>query len=206
MQEMPWGQVFGLLFMTMGPIRAVSVFGSVGESDTDAATRALANKSAGLVAAGFVVAVLMGNGALTAWRVSFPVLISAAGTALFALSLNSLLNPASPSGPRDPARTTAASIAFPGLFPPVAVAIPIIFSVPFPGAANMVGLIGLGLAMVGLNWLLMRKSKAILRVIGPVPLQLFGAVFGVLQLALGLEFMADGVAMLLQSGWPSTMT
>ena len=31
--SLPWGTLFGLLFMTMGPIRAVSVFASFGDSD-----------------------------------------------------------------------------------------------------------------------------------------------------------------------------
>lgn len=200
MSDMPWGQVFGLLFMTMGPIRAISVFGNVGDSDTAAGVQPLANRSAALLAGGYIVAVLMGNGALSAWGVSFPVLIGAAGAALFALSLQGLLNPAMPSGTRDPLTTSAASVAFPGLFPPIAVTIPLIFSVPFPGVANTLGLLALGLAMIGLNWLLMRKSKAILRAVGPVPLQLFGAVFGILQLALGLEFVVDAVLMLVSGG------
>jgi multiple antibiotic resistance protein len=196
MNEMPWGQVFGLLFMTMGPIRAISVFGTVGDSDTDPATRALANRAAAMVAAAFVVALMMGNGALKGWGVTFPVIIGAAGIALFALSLQSLLSPPAPAGRRDAETTTAASVAFPGLFPPIAATIPIIFSVPFRGTANLLGLLGLGLAMVALNWLLMRRSKAILATIGPVPLQLFGAVFGVLQLSLGLQFMVNAVLML----------
>ena len=33
MSEMPWGALFGLLFMTMGPIRAIAVFSKVGESE-----------------------------------------------------------------------------------------------------------------------------------------------------------------------------
>lgn len=196
MDTMPWGQVFGLLFMTMGPIRAIAVFGAVGDSDEEPAVRALANRAAILVAGGYVVAVLMGYGALSAWGVSFPVLIGAAGFALFALSLQGLLNPAAPSTGLDAMSTPAAAIAFPGLFPPVAVTIPLIFSVPFPGAHTLFGLLFLGLALIGLNWLLMRKSKAILKAVGPVPLQLFGAVFGVLQLALGLQFMVDAIFML----------
>lgn len=198
MSEMPWGQVFGLLFMTMGPIRAISVFGNVGDSDAAPGVRSLANRSAALVAGAYAVAILMGNGALTAWGVSFPVLIGAAGAALFALSLQALLNPSAPSGVRDPLTTSPASVAFPGLFPPIAVTIPLIFSLPFPGAENMFGLLVLGLALIGLNWLLMRKSKAILNAVGPVPLQLFGAVFGVLQLALGLQFMTDAAVMLVR--------
>jgi hypothetical protein len=33
MTGMPWGSLFGLLFMTMGPIRAIAVFSRVGERD-----------------------------------------------------------------------------------------------------------------------------------------------------------------------------
>jgi len=58
------------------------------------------------------------------------------------------------------------------------------------------GILAMGLGLVALNWLLMRRSKAILRAVGPVPLQLLGAVFGVLQLALALQFIRDAVAML----------
>lgn len=202
MDTMPWGQLFGLLFMTMGPIRAIAVFSKVGESDTAPGVRALATRSAGLVAGAFLVAVIMGSGALTAWGVSFPVLIGAAGAALFALSLQALLNPAGSSAPLDPEKTPAAAIAFPGLFPPIAVTVPLIFSVPFPGTEVKLGIIGMGLGLIALNWLLMLKSKAILRAIGPVPLQLFGAVFGVLQLALGLEFMVDAALMLGLDGQP----
>lgn len=200
---MPWGQVFGLLFMTMGPIRAIAVFGTFGDDDRAPGVASLANRSAALVAGAYAVAVLMGNGALTAWGVSFPVLIGAAGFALFALSLQGLLYPSAPSsGSRDVEKIPAAAVAFPGLFPPIAVTIPLIFSVPFPGAANMAGLIALGLGLIAVNWLLMRRSKAILNAIGPVPLQLFGAVFGVLQLALGLQFMADAAVMFGTQGTP----
>jgi small neutral amino acid transporter SnatA (MarC family) len=46
----------------------------------------------------------------------------------------------------------------------------------------------------------MLKSKAIINKIGPVPLQLFGAVFGVLQLALGLQFMVDAAVIFMNGG------
>ena len=196
MNEMPWGQFFGLLFMTMGPIRAIAVFSRVGESDDAPRVRALATESAGLVAGAYLLAVFVGNGALNAWGVSFPVLIGAAGVALFALSLQALLTPVGPSTQLDPERTPAAAIAFPGLFPPIAVTVPLIFSVPFPGLGIKLGIIALGLSLIGVNWLLMLKSKAILNAVGPVPLQLFGAVFGVLQLALALQFIVSAMAML----------
>lgn len=196
MTGMPWGALFGLLFMTMGPIRAIAVFSRVGERDDAPAVRALATRAAGLVAAAFVMTVLIGNTVLTAWGVSFPALIGAAGVVLAVLSLQGLLASAAPQAVLDPARTPAAAIAFPGLFPPIAVSVPLIFATPFPGWQAQAGILALGLGLVAVNWLLMRRSKAILRAIGPVPLQLFGAVFGVLQLALALQFILDAIAML----------
>lgn len=196
MTEVPWSQLFGLLFMTMGPIRAIAVFSRIGADDARPEVKSLANRSALLVAGAFLVAILMGTGAIGAWGVSFPVLIGAGGVALFALSLQALLAPPTQGGQMDAAKVHAASVAFPGLFPPIAVVVALIFAVAFPGFETHAGIVAMGLGLIALNWLLMRRSKAILRAVGPVPLQLFGAVFGVLQLALSIQFMHDAVAML----------
>ena len=196
MTELPWGALFGLLFMTMGPIRAIAVFSKVGESDAAPGVRALAGRAALLVAGAFALTVVIGNGVLTAWGVSFPVLIAAAGVVLVALSLQALLTLPAGGPPLDPQKVPAAAIAFPGLFPPIAVSVPLIFATPFPGMETKIGILALGLGLIAVNWLLMLRSKAIIGAIGPVPLQLFGAVFGVLQLALGIQFIRDAVAML----------
>jgi len=196
MTEVPWGQLFGLLLMTMGPIRAIAVFSLVGTDDAQPEVKSLANWSALLVAGAFLVAILMGTGALGAWGVSFPVLIGAGGVALFALSLQALLAPPAQGGQMDAAQVHAAAIAFPGLFPPIAVVVALIFAVAFPGFETHAGIVAMGLGLIALNWLFMLRSKTILRAVGPVPLQLFGAVFGVLQLALALQFMYDAVMML----------
>jgi small neutral amino acid transporter SnatA (MarC family) len=197
MTEMPWGSLFGLLFMTMGPIRAIAVYSRVGERDDAPGVRALATRSAGLVAGAFLLTVIVGDAALSAWGVSLPALIAAGGVVLIALSMQALLLPfAGPPPPIDPERTPAAAIAFPGLFPPIAVSVPLIFVTPFPGWETKAVILVMGAALITANWLLMLRSKAIIRTIGSVPLQLFGAVFGVLQVALGLQFVLDAWAML----------
>jgi small neutral amino acid transporter SnatA (MarC family) len=190
------GEFFGLPLMTMGPIRAIAVHSRVGDDDAAPEVQAIAAHAAALVAGAFVLAVMIGTGALGAWGVSFPVLIGAGGVALFALSLQALLAPPTAARQIDPSQVEPAAIAFPGLFPPIAVVVPLIFAVAFPGLETKLGILAMGLGLIVVNWLLMLRSKAILRAIGPVPLQLFGAVFGVLQLALALQFMRDAVAML----------
>jgi len=185
------------MFMTMGPIRAVAVFSNVGASDDAPGVRELATRATAIVAAAFIMTVLIGNSVLLAWGVSFPVLIGTGGLILAILSLQNILTVQSvPGAPLDATKMSAAAIAFPGLFPPIAVTIPLIFAVPFPGYETKIAIIGMGLGLIALNWLLMCRSKAIMRVIGPVPLQLAGAVFGVLQLALGFEFIVDAFRML----------
>ena len=170
--SLPWGTLFGLLFMTMGPIRAVAVFASFGESDEAPEVRALDGRAVGLVAIAFAIAVVIGDQAFTRWGVRLPALIAAAGIILIMLSLHAMTTP----GPTattviNVAEVRTAQVAFSGLFPPIAVALPI-------------------------NWLAMRYSKTIIRTIGPTPLQLLGAVFGVLQTALGVEFVIDAWQML----------
>ena len=180
----------------MGPIRAIAVFSNVGRDDADPAVKAMARNSSVLVAGAFVIAIVIGLGSLQSSGVSFPVLIGTGGVALFVMSLQALLAPVTPARQIDPAQVEAAAIAFPGLFPPIAVVVPLIFAVAFPGLETKLGIIAMGLGLIIVNWLLMRRSKTILRAIGPVPLQLFGAVFGILQLALTLQFMRNAVAML----------
>lgn len=196
MTDLPWGALFGLVFMTMGPIRAIAVFSKVGERDDAPGVRPLAIRATGLVAAAFLLTVLVGNGVLASWGVAFPTLILAGGLVLTTLSLQTLLSPATGPGPSpDPVTMSPAAVAFPGLFPPIAVSVPLIFSVPFPGWQTKLGILAIGGALIAINLFFMLRSKAILRAIGPVPLQLFGAVFGVLQLALGLQFISEALAM-----------
>ncbi|GAA5524964.1 hypothetical protein Maes01_01524 [Microbulbifer aestuariivivens] len=188
----PWGTLFGLLFMTMGPIRAIAVFSIYGESDEAPAVRSLAWRSIVLSAIAFCVALFMGDGALQSWGVGMPALIAAAGAILFILSLQMIMFPA-PQAPTivDPASVTPAQVCFPGLFPPLAVAIPVIFAAAAPGTLARLIILAIGLFILLLDWLAMRYAKRIIKTIGPVPLKLFGAVFGILQAALGIEFIID---------------
>jgi len=195
--ELPWGTLFSLLFMTMGPFRAVAVFALIGSEDRTPEIRKLAWRSTGLCAIAFVLAVFGGTATLAAWDVSFPALIGSAGVVLLALSLQSLLFPATPvMTPQDPATLRPSSIVFPGLFPPVAVTIPIIFAAAFPDLRMHLEILAAGLAILLLNWLAMLRSKAILRKAGWVALDILNAVFGVLQVALAIQFIVNAVSRL----------
>ncbi|MCU0953444.1 MAG: hypothetical protein MUC37_02265 [Hyphomicrobium sp.] len=195
--SIPWGSLFGLLFMTMGPVRAMSVFSRIEERDEDANKRALATRSVGLVAIAFAVALMLGDQMLARWGVGIPSLIMAAGIVLTVLSLHAMIgSQATAPHVLNAEKIRAADLAFPGLFPPIAVALPIIFSAAVPGTGNKLLIFGLGMVVLAINWLAMRYAKTIIGAIGPTPLQLLGAVFGVLQTALGIEFILDAYRML----------
>ena len=69
--EFPAATLFGLLFMTMGPIRAVAIFATVGTDDKAPGVRRLATRAALLTALAFVLAVYGGTGTLASWAVSY---------------------------------------------------------------------------------------------------------------------------------------
>jgi hypothetical protein len=76
------------------------------------------------------------------------VLSKAGGLVLVALSLEALLVPAVLSASLDPVKTQAAAIAFPGLFPPVAVSVPLILATSFAGWEATIGVPALGLQFI----------------------------------------------------------
>lgn len=193
---LPWATLLGLLFTTMGPVRAVSVFASYGESDRAPGVRPLAARSVGLATVAFVLAVLMGDQTLARSGVGLPALIGAAGFIIVVFSVQAMLSPVqSARQEKDVTSIRPADVAFPGIFPPIAVSIPIIFAAAAPTFDNKVTIIACGIVVLAIDWLAMIHAKSILKSIGPTPLQLLGAVFGVLQVALGFEFLFDAYHM-----------
>jgi multiple antibiotic resistance protein len=86
-------------------------------------------------------------------------------------------------------------ITIPGLVSPVVVAVLVIFTTTFPAPGQRFEILGVALAIMALNFLAMLGAKAFMRRVGMAPLLLLGAVFGVLQVALGIEILSDGIAL-----------
>ena len=122
-----------------------------------------------------------------------PSLIMAAGTILVLTALRNILGAGSqavaPSAARPddiptwmPALTP---IAIPGLVTPVVVAILVIFTSAFPAYGERLAILGVAVAIMALNVAAMLLARVIMHRVGTAPLLLLGAVFGVLQVALG---------------------
>jgi multiple antibiotic resistance protein len=186
-----------LLFTLMGPIAAIPLF-AANTAGADAALRRRIALRAYLVALiALALAVFVGAGALAGWGVSPPSLVIAAGLILTLTALRSLLGGGHGTGgatPPPPSVSRGFSpIAIPGLVTPMAVAILVIFVSYFPAMRDKLAVLGVAAALMTLNLGAMLIAHWFMRVVGPAPLVVLGAVFGVLQVAMGVEMIVSGL-------------
>ncbi len=203
-EALPLGRLAVLLFTLMGPIGLIPAFDGAmrGRDGKDRLRVALQVTVFALLA--LALAVFLGTAAMARVGTTPPSLIIAAGTILAVTALRNILAAGQPPAAPPPATTPEAlprwmpalsPIAIPGLVSPVVVAILVIFATSFPTSAQRFTILGVALAIMALNVIAMLSAKAFMRRVGMAPLLLLGAVFGVLQVALGIEILSDGVAL-----------
>lgn len=188
-----------LLFTLMGPIGLLPLFASA-TAGADRGLRRRIAVTAFLVALGtLAAAVLVGASAMAKAGTSPSSLIIAAGLILTLTALRNLLGyvPAA-KGDRD-AKPSAAigfmPIAIPGIVTPVGVAALIIFVSYFPSAADKIAIMGVVGGIMLLNLGAMLGARWLMERVGPAPLVVLGAIFGVLQAAMGVEMLMSGLAL-----------
>jgi multiple antibiotic resistance protein len=203
-EALPLGRLALLLFMLMGPIGLIPAFDGAmrGRDSRDRRRVALQVTIFALVALG--LAVFLGTAAMARVGTTTPSLIIAAGTILTVTALRNILAAGRPVAALEPATPPQAlpswmpalsPITIPGLVSPVVVAILVIFTTSFPEPGQRVAILGAAVAVMALNVLAMLGAEAFMHRVGLAPLLLLGAVFGVLQVALGIEILSDGVAL-----------
>lgn len=149
------------------------------------------------------VAELLGFSVLTTWGATPSALILAAGLLLLLASLKQALAAPQPPGPapqQAPVEPSVAialpPLAFSMIVTPPGIGVLVIFTACFRDTALHVMILGIGLAVIVLDLLAMLASRTVVAWVGPLPLPLriLGAVFGVLQVALAIEFIVNGLA------------
>jgi multiple antibiotic resistance protein len=194
---LPISILASILFTLMGPIAAIPLFAANTAGADAGLRRRIAFRAYFVALVGLAVAVFIGAGALAGWGVSPPSLIVAAGLILTLTALRGILGGAHGSSEAAPAAPTLATgfspIAIPGLVTPMGVAILVIFVSYFPAMQDKLAVLGVAAALMTLNLGAMLSAHWVMRVIGPSPLVLLGAVFGVLQVAMGVEMIVSGV-------------
>jgi multiple antibiotic resistance protein len=195
------GKLAALLFMMMGPIAVMPGFAMLTTSADPGLTRRIAMRAALYAAIAVVLAVLLGYTVLTGWGASAPSLIIAAGVLLLLSSLGHVLAKpempaAAPAGtpPPPPLGIALSPLAFPMIVTPPAIGVLVIFTAYFRDSGQQLFILATGLGIVLLDLLAMLAARRVMGWIGMVPLRILGAVFGVLQVALAVEFIINGIA------------
>ncbi len=195
--SLPLPLLGSLLFTLMGPIALIPQFAAA----TAGTERALSIRIA-LVAllTAFVtlgLAVFVGAAAMAKAGTSPSSLIIAAGLILTLTALRSFFGAATRVERDERKPVTAAlgfsPIAIPGIVAPVGVAVLIIFASYFPSTADKLAIMGVVAAIMLLNFAAMLGANWFMTRIGAAPLLVLGAVFGVLQAAMGIEMLISGL-------------
>lgn len=192
------GKLFPLMFNMMGPIGLIPAFAALTARMDEPTRRAVARRAAlmGLIA--LIVAVFLGAVMLDAWSISKGSLMLAGGvivtlTALLPIaSVGGGHGGSSDSSSQSPMQLAVTPLAFPTMVTPKAIAVLIIFVAFFPTTEGKIAVASVAALMMLLNLVGMRYAHAFMEKIGMIPLLVLGAVFGVLQVALGIEMIGNG--------------
>jgi len=193
------GKLLPLLFNMMGPIGLIPVFAAV-TARMDVPTRkAVALRTVLFAATGVLLAVLIGEAILQSWGISNSSLVVAAGVILALTAVRSVLmtatTPAVPEDSPDPKATAVRPLAFPTIVSPQGIGVVIIFTASLTTGAEKATVLAVAAAIIALDYGAMRIAHWFMAKVGMVPLMVLGAVFGVLQVALGVEMILDGLSL-----------
>jgi len=190
--------VFILLFVTLGPIKVFGPFMQLTHDTDQAMTRQIALRAFALaviaaVAGGFVGMFLVQN-----WQISQAALTLAGGVIFLLVGLSLVLEQYKPAhatpAPLPVALMAAAlRVAFPILVTPYGIAAVIALLVNSPDAGRTAAIIAILIAVMSLDLLAMLYARRIMAGVAILVLQIFGAVLGVLQVALAVQMMLRGL-------------
>ncbi len=192
-------KLFPLLFNMMGPIGVIPAFAALTAQMDERTRTAVARRAALLSFCALAVAVFLGAAMLEAWGIQNGSLILAAGLIVTLTALLPLMpqgagraQQAAPGPAPAPLQLAVSPLAFPTIVTPRGVGILIIFVAFFNSPPEKLVVLAIAGLMLVLNYIGMRAAHGFMARIGMTPLLVLGAVFGVLQVALGVEMMADG--------------
>lgn len=203
------GKAFNVLFLTMGPFNVIAAFAALTRGRDWAFTRRLALEGIVLAAFAALISVTVGVSVLSNWNISLAALRVTAGVILFLIALRTVLaqmpGAPAPTPPKlpdaaGPSRLSLAAspLAFPTIITPYGIAVLVLLAaLTSESAQAKQQLIGLTAVVLVLDFIAMLSAQRILRTpYVALILGIIGAVIGVLQIALGVQVMADGLRLL----------
>jgi len=193
----------------LGPIKVIGPFVKLTGTADDSLRRSIALRAFWISTIALVIAATAGQFLLGNWNLSTVSLQIVASIVLFLVALQMVLSQydGSPAtGGQAPTPTLSLAVTpltFPTIVTPYGIAVLILLLVLSPGLDYSLQVLGaLALVMV-LNLVSMLYARKILKAIGVTSLQIIGAVLGVLQIALAIEYLLRALIVL---GLPWSIT
>lgn len=187
--------LFIIFFVTLGPLKVIPTFLQVTRQADRALKRQLAFRSTAIATIVALLVVLIGQNLLLVWQIQLPALMIAGGILLSLVALRLILAQYTVSEPLQtsydsPGLSLAiAPLAFPAILPPFGIAIALMLMVLSTKLGfSPTTLILLLLLVMALNLVSMLAAGPIIKFIRPVTLRILGYSLGVMQFALGIQF------------------
>ena len=204
LKQFALGQVFALLFLMLGPFKIIGPFFKVTKGADARLTRQIAVWATIFSALALLIAGFLGESILSNYGIPLPVLALSGGIILFLVALKNVLEQFEAAEPHtdDVAVPPAAAmkvamspLAFPTIVTPYGIAAVVVL-VAFGQTLESrltVGAVVVGIMVLNLIVMLVaRRLQTVLAVVLPI----FGAVLGVIQVALGLQIINSALRQL----------
>lgn len=199
--EAPLGllNLFVVFFVTLGPLKTIPSFVQLTQKADPSLRRQLAFRSAALATIVILLVAIIGQNMVRVWQIRLPSLLIAGGILLFLVALNMVMTqyqptPFSEDSSPPSLKLVVSPLTFPVILPPFGIAIALILMlVSREIGFNPLVVLGVLLLVMLLNFIGMLAARPILAFLRPITLQIFGFVLGVLQLALGIEWIMTGL-------------
>lgn len=192
-------EMFTFFFVMLGPLKVLGPFAQRTRGMDEATTRQVAWWTFVISTIAAVAGGLLGSSLLVKWQVSIPALILTAGIVFFLVALRQLLEQYEPphavTHDALPASPIAAAcrLVFPIVLTPYGIAAAIALLASSGEATRTTTILVLLFAVMILNLLAMMFAKRILVGFTVIVLQVLGAVLAVLQVALSVQVILNGL-------------
>jgi multiple antibiotic resistance protein len=186
-------KVFLFFFIMLGPLKIIGPYVAITHAIPDAERRSIPWKVAGIATVAVLVGGLIGERLMRKWNIT-PGVMELAGAVVFLLvALRMVLaqyaEPMAPA-PAQAHTTPVMRLVFPVVVTPYGVATFITLMAVSADVSRTSGIVAMVLLVMVLNLLAMLFAHQIMRWVTPLPLQVLGAVLGILQVALALQIIA----------------
>jgi len=195
-------EIFTIFFVTLGPLKILGPFAHRTRALDDATMRKIAMWAFVIATVAIVVGSLIGRALTAKWHISTGSLLIAAGIIFFLVALKQLMEQYEPHASEAPSplpaspMAAAARLLFPIVLTPYGIATAIVLLSASGEAERTELIIALLVAVMVLNLLAMLFARKILVGVVMIVLQVLGAVLGVLQAGLAIEFIVRGLQQL----------